>query len=58
MKTHPNTFLPLGHGHHEMTRLATNLCFLGLRRKRKLKVLEERQSYDLHLKNSANNVNW
>jgi hypothetical protein len=55
MKTHPNTFLPLRHGQHKETRLAINL--LVFRRKRKFKTLEERHNYDLHLKNSVNNLN-
>ena len=56
-ETHPDTLLPLGHRQHEVTRLAINLGFLALRRKGKLKFLEERQNYGLHFKNSANNVN-
>jgi hypothetical protein len=56
-ETHPNTLLPLRHGHHKVTRLAINLCFLILRRQGNFKILEERQDYDLHLQNSTNNVN-
>ena len=40
-KTHPNALLPLGHGHHKVTRLAINLGFLVLGRKRNFKILEE-----------------
>jgi hypothetical protein len=56
-ETHPGTLLPLGHGQHDITRLAINLVFLALRRKGKFEILEERQNYDLHFKNTANNVN-
>ena len=56
-KAHPNTLLSLGHGQHDVTWFAINLSFLILRRKRNFKILEERQNYNLHLKNSADNVN-
>src|SRR6266702_924081 len=56
-KTHPISLLSLCHGQHDLTRLAINLCFLILRRKGEFKILEERQSYDLHLKNSENSAN-
>jgi hypothetical protein len=35
-----------------------NLGFLVLRRKRKFEILEKGQNYDLHLKKTANIVNW
>jgi hypothetical protein len=58
METHPDTLLPLCHRQHHVPRLSINLGFLVLRRKGKLKILEKGQNYDLHLKNTANNVNW
>src|SRR6266702_3989103 len=56
-KTHPTSLLSLRHGQHDLTRLAINLCFLVLR-KGKFKILEERQNYDLHLKNSENGTDY
>lgn len=54
-ETHPDALLSLSHRQHDVTRLAIHL--LALRRKGKFKFLEERQNYDLHFKNSVNNVN-
>ena len=56
-ETHPDTLLPLGHGQHDVTRLAINFGFLALRRKGNFKSLEERQNYGLHFKDSVDNIN-
>ena len=56
-ETHPDTFPPLGHGQHDVTRLAINLGLLALRGKRNLKFLKERQNYGLHFKDSVDNIN-
>jgi hypothetical protein len=52
-KTHPSSLVPFGHGHHDGSRLAVDLCPLILGRKGKLEIFEEGYDDDLHLKNSV-----
>ena len=55
-ETHPSSLPALYHGQHGSTRLTTNLCFLVLR-KRKFKILQERENYCLYLKKSESGAN-
>lgn|SRR6266850_3429232 len=51
-KTHPRSLVAFCHRHHDVTRLAVDLCPFILRRKGKLELIEEGNDHNLHLEDS------
>jgi hypothetical protein len=52
--THPRSPVAFCHRHHDVTRLAVDLCPFVLRREGKVELIDEGSDHNLHLEGSAN----